>query len=48
MIMPITIPNIVFITFGSLNKATSIFFSAAPTVADIVSPPKRKNPIDFH
>lgn len=40
MIMPITIPNIVFITFGFVSRATAIFFSAAPIVADIVSPPK--------
>lgn len=40
MIMPITIPNIVFITFGFVSRATAIFFSAAPIVADIVSPPE--------
>ena len=38
MIMPITIPPIVFMTFLSVSRATAIFFSAAPTVADIVSP----------
>ena len=42
MIMPITIPLIVFKTFLSVSRETAIFFSAAPIVADIVSPPKIK------
>lgn len=33
MIMPRTIPPIVFITFLSVSRATAIFFSAAPMVA---------------
>ena len=36
--IPITTPPTVFNTFGFIKSATSIFFSAAPTVIDIVSP----------
>ena len=37
--MPIAIPPIVFKTFLSDRNETAIFFSVAPIVADIVSPP---------
>ena len=36
--IPITTPPTVFNTFGFVNRATAIFFKAAPTVTDIISP----------